>query len=122
HQPLPAGGGPRLPGALTLASGRSRVRQHPPLRRNGHEASIPAFKHPAFFMQHPVMAAADEGQVGQCGLAATRPPDQVVAIAPDRWPMTAVEDASVIAGDQRPAGGGRYLPMWVAGFLGLPLC
>ena len=72
-------------------------------------------------MQHAMVPATDECQVRQRRLAPTRPPDEVVAIAPDRRPVTAVEDAAAIAGDQRPAGGGRDLAVGVAGTLALEL-
>ena len=62
-----------------------------------------------------MMPAADEGQVGQHRLTAARPSDQVVAIAPARRPVTAVEDAVVIARNEGAAGGGRDLPVGVAG-------
>src|ERR1700736_6304576 len=68
-----------------------------------------------------MMPATDEGQVGQDRLPPTRPPDEVVAIAPVRRPVTAVEDAVPIARDEGAAGGGRDLPVGVAGGLALQL-
>lgn len=55
---------PTSPAVGYLVSGRSRAGHDPSGRRNGDEASFPAFQPPTFFMQHPVMATADKGEVG----------------------------------------------------------
>src|SRR5438034_3805451 len=90
-------------------------------RRPGDPAAVLSFQRPALFVQQPLVAAADEGQVGRRGLATSCPPDQVVPITPDRRPVTAVEDAVAIAGDQGPAGGRGDLPVGVASGLALKL-
>src|SRR5438552_17990444 len=90
-------------------------------RRPGDPAAVLSFQRPALFVQHPVVAAADEGQVAKRGLATSCPPDQVVPITPDRRPVTAVEAAVAIAGDEGPAGGRGDPPVGVASGLALTL-
>lgn len=69
------------------------------------------------------MPAADERQVRQGCLPASGPPHQMVAVAPDRWPVAVVDDAAAIAGYQRAAGGRGNPLMGMAGLaleLGVP--
>ena len=56
-------------------------------------------------MQHPMVAAADQCEVGQRRLTASGPPGQVMPVTPARRPAAVVDDTATIASHQRAAGG-----------------
>src|SRR6267143_7147915 len=94
---------PTIKSVPSLArSGRSRAWHRLPWWRDCLEASVPTLQHPAFFVDHPMMAAAQECQVGQLRGASLDPPDQVMSVAPAQRPVAAREEAMLVAGFQGP--------------------
>src|SRR6266568_801098 len=64
-------------------------------------------------MHHPVMWPAEQRQVGQRRRAASRPPDQVMPVAPDGRPRATREDAVPVACFERPPRRRRQRPAGV---------
>ena len=61
---------------------------------------------PAAFVDGAVVVAAEEEAVGEVGLAALGPGDEVVGVGVDGWAVAAGESASAIAGGEGAALGG----------------
>ncbi len=63
---------------------------------------------PAAFVDGAVVVSAEQQSVGQVGLAALGPGDEVVGVGVHGWAAAAGEAAALVAGGERlPLGGGE---------------
>ena len=82
--------------------------------RDRREPSVFALQRPVLFVDHSVMRATDQGEVGQRRRSAFDPPDQVMPIAPDRRPGAARKDTVPVPRFERPPRRRRDRPAGVA--------
>jgi hypothetical protein len=74
---------------------------------------------PAALVDGPMVAAAEEGQVGQVGGAAVQPGDQVVGLAPGKGPLAVGNHTAAVTHGQRAALGRGHDPAGPADLQGL---
>src|ERR1700682_2008241 len=89
---------PPAPGVISagsLATGKATHWDRP--GRCGKPFVLHACERPASFVNQPVMRSAEHCEVAERCLAAFRPPDGVMYIAPGQWPPAARPDTTAVA-------------------------
>src|SRR5260370_23779100 len=79
----------------------ARVGAHPPRLDRNYLAGRAPSQLPAELVDESMVASAQETSVGNLGLAAIQPMDQVVAITPSGWAVATRKSAVLVTSGQR---------------------
>src|SRR6202022_1596440 len=80
-------------------------------RGRGSEPLVPrSLETPAALVNQPVMRSAEHREVAERRLAASRPPDEVMSVAPGQWPPAAGPDTVAGARFECPTYRSRERP------------